>query len=244
MWYLWLQILFLLALAALCGAGLAYWWLKGRYEDVTETYSEMMINKGGSPDLITRPDLDARFADLSAKIDRIEATDLTPLHSQITSLADGLPSNEVELSPILSEIHAIGGDLRSSENSMQSLDERLAAIEASLHQANAGQDRLDELNKNLIRGFAEEYEHSGASGPRTDAQPCRGTETANCADIRARFKNRLSDPQDKQYGRHLCGASEERYCAPGAELHRIEGIHLAPASAGFADAQCEDAISG
>lgn len=149
MWYLWLQILFLLALAALCGAGLAYWWLKGRYEDVTETYSEMMINKGGSPDLITRPDLDARFADLSAKIDRIEATDLTPLHSQITSLADGLPSNEVELSPILSEIHAIGGDLRSSENSMQSLDERLAAIEASLHQANAGQDRLDELNNRL-----------------------------------------------------------------------------------------------
>ncbi|MEP1143569.1 MAG: hypothetical protein ABJH52_07610 [Henriciella sp.] len=149
MWYLWLQILFLLALAALCGAGLAYWWLKGRYEDVTETYSEMMINKGGSPDLITRPDLDARFADLSAKIDRIEATDLTPLHSQITSLADGLPSNEVELSPILSEIHAIGGDLRSSESSMQGLDERLAAIEASLHQANAGQDRLDELNNRM-----------------------------------------------------------------------------------------------
>lgn len=45
MWYLWLQILFLLALSALLGAGLAYWWLRGRYEDVTETYSSLVKDR-------------------------------------------------------------------------------------------------------------------------------------------------------------------------------------------------------
>ncbi|MHA7898890.1 MAG: hypothetical protein ACX94B_03430 [Henriciella sp.] len=94
MWYLWLQILFLLALAALSGAGLAYWWLRGRYEDVTDSYSSLLKESKSPPDLMERSDLDARLTDLAAKIDRLENTDLSPLEAQILGLANDLPDTQ------------------------------------------------------------------------------------------------------------------------------------------------------
>ncbi|MEL7042205.1 MAG: hypothetical protein AAGL90_11820 [Pseudomonadota bacterium] len=146
MWYLWLQILFLLALAALCGAGLAYWWLRGRYEDVTETYSSLISSTKPAPDLMERSDLDARLLELSEKIDRLENADLSPLEAQILGLANELPDAQPELSPLLSEIQAASD---RSEAYSQSIDERLAAIEANAKDGDLEQDRFDAMASRL-----------------------------------------------------------------------------------------------
>jgi len=149
MWYLWLQILALLALAAVCGAGLAYWWLHGRYEDVTESYSNLISGDDTKPDLMARSDLEGRLNRLSDKLDRLENTDLSPLENQLLSLANEMPSSEPELSPILKEIDALASDVRQSDRYSQSIDERLSAIEAIAHKSASDQDRLDALYDRL-----------------------------------------------------------------------------------------------
>lgn len=149
MWYLWLQILTLLALAALCGAGLAYWWLRGRYEDVTETFTSLTSGEDQAPDLMVRSDLEARLNTLTDKLDRLENTDLSPLENQLLSLANEIPNGEPELSPILKEIDALAADVRQSDRYSQSIDERLSAIEAMAHKSASDQDRLDVLYDRL-----------------------------------------------------------------------------------------------
>lgn len=149
MWYLWLQILALLALAALCGAGLAYWWLHGRYEDVTESYSNLISGDDQTPDLMARSDLEARLNTLANKLDRLENTDLSPLENQLLSLANEIPNSEPELSPILKEIDALASDVRHSDRHSQSIDERLSAIEAIAHKSASDQDKLDALYDRL-----------------------------------------------------------------------------------------------
>jgi hypothetical protein len=43
MWYLFLQISVLLLAAAIFGVWLSWWWMKRRYEDVTETHEKLII---------------------------------------------------------------------------------------------------------------------------------------------------------------------------------------------------------
>lgn len=167
MWYLWLQILFLLALAALCGAGLAYWWLRGRYEDVTETYSSLVSgSKSAGPDLMGRSDLEARLGALSAKIDQLENTDLSALESQLLSLSNEIPNAQPELSPILAQLHSVGEDVGRYEAYTRSIDERLAAIEASTQAPGDNQatlqaltTRLDALESDLASAFNTSIGH-------------------------------------------------------------------------------------
>ena len=145
MWYLWLQILFLLALAALCGAGLAYWWLRGRYEDVTESYTSLVsgTDKSG-PDLMGRTDLETRLNELSAKIDQIETTDLSPLESQILSLSNEFPDTQAELSPLLAEIQSVSEEVRRSDSLAEGFEARLSALETRLTDSfNASMGRLE-----------------------------------------------------------------------------------------------------
>ncbi|MEM9572775.1 MAG: hypothetical protein AAF996_15015 [Pseudomonadota bacterium] len=164
MWYLWLQILFLLALAALCGAGIAYWWLRGRYEDVTERYSSLVEESGADgPDLMGRSDLESRLNALSSKIDELENTDLSPLESQILSLSNEIPNAQPELSPLMAELQAVGADVRRSESFSQSIDERLSALEANAQ--NPDHDRmqleaLDQRLETLEAGLADAFNTS------------------------------------------------------------------------------------
>ena len=150
MWYLWLQILFLLVLAALCGAGLAYWWLRGRFEDVTDTYSRLVSgSNNNAPDLMERSDLEARLSDLANKIDRLENIDLSPLESQLLSLSNEIPNAQPELTPLFNEIQTMGEEVRRSESFTQSIDERLAAIEASTQASSEAQAGIDALTGRL-----------------------------------------------------------------------------------------------
>ncbi|MEL6723729.1 MAG: hypothetical protein AAFP81_10295 [Pseudomonadota bacterium] len=145
MWYLWLQILFLLALSALMGAGLAYWWLRGRYEDVTETYSSLVKSSDKSrPDLMERSDLETHLNALSAKIDEIETADLSPLESQILSLSNAVPDTQAELSPLLAEIQSVSEEVRRSEAAAEGFETRLDALETRLSDHfNASMGRLE-----------------------------------------------------------------------------------------------------
>ncbi|MEO0449053.1 MAG: hypothetical protein AAFZ74_01900 [Pseudomonadota bacterium] len=145
MWYLWLQILFLLALSALLGAGLAYWWLRGRYEDVTETYSSLVKSSDKSrPDLMERSDLETHLNALSAKIDQIETADLSPLESQILSLFNAVPDTQAELSPLLAEIQSVSEEIRRSEAAAEGFETRLDALETRLSDHfNASMGRLE-----------------------------------------------------------------------------------------------------
>ena len=149
MWFLWLQILFLLLLAALCGAGLAYWWLRGRYEDVTEAYSDFVKGAGKGPDLMPREELEAQLAALSAKLEKLENTDLSPLQLQLSTLADQLPGLSTDVQPVLEEIQALGSDVQRAQVDTSTVDERLSAIEASLSSIMASDDQIEALGNRL-----------------------------------------------------------------------------------------------
>ena len=69
MWFLLLQIFLLLLVAAALGGAIAYWWLKSRFEDVTEAHADLLaqvrrLEKQGDP--VTREDVAASAAGVTA----------------------------------------------------------------------------------------------------------------------------------------------------------------------------------
>jgi predicted flap endonuclease-1-like 5' DNA nuclease len=89
MWFLILQIFFLLVLAAVFGAVLAWWWMKRRYEDVTDTHEDMLARMNRLDDLVnlpTREELKAGVSMLGASIAAIKPTDLSSLHDRLARL--------------------------------------------------------------------------------------------------------------------------------------------------------------
>ena len=89
MWFLLLQIFFLLVLAAVFGAVLAWWWIKRRYEDVTDSHEAMLSRMSRLDDLANLPTRDehkAGVAMLGASIAAIKPTDLSSLHDRLARL--------------------------------------------------------------------------------------------------------------------------------------------------------------
>ena len=159
MWYLWLQIIILLVLAALCGAGIMYWWMRGRYEDVTGSYSSLVSeSERDRPDMMARGDLESRFNDLATKIDALENADLSPLESQILSLSNDIAGAEPDLSGLMTELKSVGEDARRSEAFVQSIDERLAALEADEKNIEHEQKQREMLDRRLEEMEAGLYE--------------------------------------------------------------------------------------
>ncbi|MEM7327702.1 MAG: hypothetical protein AAF437_03110 [Pseudomonadota bacterium] len=149
MWYLWLQILFLLILAALCGAGIAYWWLRGRYEDVTESYTQLNAKSENTPDLMLRSDLDLRLTELADKIEKLENTDLGPLEAQLLSLSDEVSNRQSETSPLLGELNAVAAEIRQSDRHSESIDERLSTIEMMVQKPSGEQEQFDAMYEKI-----------------------------------------------------------------------------------------------
>ena len=83
MWFLFLEILVLLILAALFGAWLTHWWVTRRYEDVTETYDSLATFQG--PDL--NP-METRLGNMETAIGNLTfpETDLSPLDTRLLNL--------------------------------------------------------------------------------------------------------------------------------------------------------------
>lgn len=152
MWFLILQISFLMLLAALCGAALTYWWLRGRYEDVTETYESMSlkpVEPVAQADLMERAELTTKLSALSDKLDRLENADLDPVHQRLNDLATQLPALSTDVDPLLDEIRGIGSDVQRGQVDASSIDERLSAIEASFSQFAASDDQIEVLGQRL-----------------------------------------------------------------------------------------------
>ncbi len=135
MWFLLFQIAFLLLLAALFGALLAYWWFKRRYEDVTESHA-LLIEQGNQLDLsplderigllqsqlsAPNPDIDAVKSELgiiSARLTEDKGPDLEPIEARLARIESAVTSFKVP-EPDLGPLHS---GLAQLELSLQGLD--------------------------------------------------------------------------------------------------------------------------
>ncbi|TLZ09322.1 MAG: hypothetical protein E6K39_04330 [Gammaproteobacteria bacterium] len=97
------KILFLLVLAAACGALFAYWWFRRHYEDVTLEYSRSRAEwsawrRGFEERLAARPEVDLRPL----------TEELTALSEQLTALDDSMRPNLAAVEKRLTAIeHAL-----------------------------------------------------------------------------------------------------------------------------------------
>ena len=126
MWFLFLQIFFLLALAAVFGAVLAWWWMKRRYEDVTDAHEDMLTRMNrldALANLPTRDELKASVTTLGASIAAIKPTDLSPLHERITRLEQALANlRTADLVLMYEKLAPVGDRLTLLEERMRSLN--------------------------------------------------------------------------------------------------------------------------
>ena len=134
------KILFLLVLAAACGALFTFWWFRRHYEDVTLEYARSRDEwaswrRGFEARLAARPDVD-----------------LQPLREQLAAMDEAVRSIDVpipervdlaSLHSRLDDLERRIGDIRLPEPSdLRPAEQRLTAIEHALFPV---QTRLDEL---------------------------------------------------------------------------------------------------
>ncbi|MEE9380664.1 MAG: hypothetical protein V3V03_04590 [Hyphomonadaceae bacterium] len=135
MWFLLLQIFLLLLLAAVLGALLAYWWMRNRYEDVTESHDQMLDQVGrlGAPnDYLTRKDLDDGMASFSS---RMPVMDLDPLNARMVGLESsiaGISIPEPDLDPLHERISALEAHLLSPNQEIEALRARLEDVDDNI----------------------------------------------------------------------------------------------------------------
>jgi predicted flap endonuclease-1-like 5' DNA nuclease len=140
MGFLLAKMLFLLVLAAACGALFTYWWFRRHYEDVTLEYGRSRDEwaswrRGFEARLAARPDVD-----------------LQPLREQVAAVDEAVRAidvpipERVDLGPLQSRFDDIErriSDIRLPEApDLTPLEQRLIAIEHALFPV---QSRLDEL---------------------------------------------------------------------------------------------------
>ncbi|MDP3738331.1 MAG: hypothetical protein Q8R02_13130 [Hyphomonadaceae bacterium] len=147
MWFLLLQIFVFLALAAVLGAALAWWWMKRHYEDVTENHDAMIAQSSKLSLLPTRDDLKAavNFDPLSDRINRIEQaiaslkfpeTDLSPLQQRLSAVEQRLAA--FNLDPLTTRVSDLTGAVaRIPLPDFRPIDERLSRIEGVVREFKA-----------------------------------------------------------------------------------------------------------
>ena len=187
MWFLLTQIFFYLLLSALLGAGLAWWWMKRRYEDVTETHEYLMQER----EQITQDDLKAGFDRLKLpdiepvkkQLAQIERRILEPdqsmdallsrlqdLEANMSSVADtvsGLHNTNIE--PIETRLSELSNTLRETEGpDLEPIEIRLARIEGAIKTLPIPEIDLGPLHSGLAQ---MEMAVSGLELPETDLEP-------------------------------------------------------------------------
>src|SRR2546430_8762122 len=141
------KILFLLVLAAACGALFAYWWFRRHYEDVTLEYSRARDEwaswrRGFEARLAARPEVD-----------------LQPLREQVAAVDEAVRSIDVPIPERvdLASVHARPDEIETRIGDIRlpppcdlgPTEQRLTAIEHALLPL---QTRLDEL-ESALRAF-------------------------------------------------------------------------------------------
>ena len=145
MWFLFLEILILLILAALFGAWLAHWWITRRYADVSETYDSLATFQG--PDLTP---MEARLGNVETAIGNLTfpETDLSPLDTRLLNLertVNQFRVPEPDLSVFEDRLMAIESALNAPRNDGD-MDAKFSSLEgslASLHTATADLQNTD-----------------------------------------------------------------------------------------------------
>jgi predicted flap endonuclease-1-like 5' DNA nuclease len=150
MGFLLIKILGLLAIAAACGAGAAYWWFRRHYEDVTPEYlrtrEELLLWREGFEErLAARPTVNLepvaqQLAAVHAAVSDIELppTDLAPLQGQLQGLAEHVAQLRI---PEATDLSGTNARLMAIEHALfplqTRLDELTAAVRALRPEADA-----------------------------------------------------------------------------------------------------------
>lgn len=143
MWFLLFQIAFLLLLAALFGALLAYWWFKRRYEDVTESHA-LLIEQGNQ-------------------------FDLSPLDERIGILQGQLAAPNPEIDAVKSELALISKRIADNKGpNLDPIETRLARIESAVTSFKVPEPDLGPLHSGLAQ---LELSLQGLDIPETDLRP-------------------------------------------------------------------------
>lgn len=146
MWFLMLQISGLMLLAAALGAGLAYWWLIGRHEDVTESFATLKGSASDSRDDGALKDLQLELIGIGAKLDGLENTDLSSLQSELKDVRTTLPTLQADLKPIIDRLSAIESSLDKTREGMSPFTSQLTSMETRIKET---QDVLAPLQSSV-----------------------------------------------------------------------------------------------
>ncbi len=224
MMYLWLQILFSLLAAAIVGGLVAYWWIKRRYDDVTEIYESTINKSQASATGLTREDLNASLTSLKSSVSSIEMPDVKPLHARLGVIENRLnePVNEMrgltqrmnEIDGALAMLKLSISELRNTDlNPMETQIASLSRLVESAPQPDLGPilNRLQHMEEAIGRlhipdtdlgpihsGLAQlELAIAGIDMPQTDVQPVRDDIAALDSRLNI-LQQRMSDDSSPQ----------------------------------------------
>ncbi|MEM6625396.1 MAG: hypothetical protein AAF719_01720 [Pseudomonadota bacterium] len=177
------QIFVLLLLAALFGAVLAYWWVSRRYEDVTDAHALLLGQTDGlarpTPGALTRADLDASVAGLSAKLGALPKADLSSVETRLTrieaSLGSGPAAPETDLGPLHERLGRLEAKLEGPNKELDALHARFGDFEDSLANTTAAIATNDGVDlgplEDELRGMANKID--GLENPDLDPLAAR-----------------------------------------------------------------------
>ena len=123
MWFLLVKIFFLLCLAALFGAALAWWWLRRKFVDVTDVHSELtrqvdaFLAQGKA---LSREDVDRSLAAALAAY-RPPQPDLVPLQQKLVEIEGAVAAPD-------QAVHALHDRLNGLEQSISAISASIASV--------------------------------------------------------------------------------------------------------------------
>tara|TARA_R110002020_G_scaffold83397_2_gene207257 strand:- start:162296 stop:163918 length:1623 start_codon:yes stop_codon:yes gene_type:complete len=154
MFFLLAQIFPLLLLAAVLGAVLAYWWLKNRQMDVTESYeliTERLAAIEARPEPAAREDYEAGMALISSAVRSLRMPDMEPVNQRLSALeasVSGFTVPETDLAPLHGKFDGVDANLSGIASRLADIEGRMTAQDPRL-------TALDERLSGLGTRFAD-----------------------------------------------------------------------------------------
>ncbi len=140
MFYLILQMLFLLALAAALGAWIAWWLFRRHYVDVTSEFDRLSgigeLVGNSKQNILNREDALKNFSDLREDMKGIRMPDMTPMQERLIRLESMLGQiriPEPNLNPLHERFARVETRLNQDLPQLQATNQRLAMIEQGLN---------------------------------------------------------------------------------------------------------------
>ncbi|MEZ6030245.1 MAG: hypothetical protein R3C46_10900 [Hyphomonadaceae bacterium] len=128
MWFLLLQILALVLLAAGFGAWLMWWWLNRRFETIARSRELLVSQTSRIDNLVTRDDLEKEAALLAATVNNQRPVDLQPMEERLT----GLRSSLADVERMLANLRIPEPDLGPIQQRLQALEVRVSQVDETV----------------------------------------------------------------------------------------------------------------